>query len=349
MTKVGARPQFVKAAVLSRALVAAGLTEHLVHTGQHYDDALSGSFFRDLCLPEPTINLGVGSGTHGGQTTRMLEGIESACLQLHPELVVVLGDTNSTLAGALAAVKLRIPVAHVEAGLRAGGLGMPEEANRLVADRLSSLLFAPTAEAAANLVREGHDPSSIHLVGDVMVDALRTFAPADPEPFLVRFGVARRGFVFATLHRAENTDNPVRLVLLLAALDAVARDLPVVFCVHPRTRARIAAAGWSPRYLTIHEPADYRTSLALSATAAAVATDSGGVQKEAAVLGTPVVLLRDRTEWRELVDRGWRHLWPQDGDLAAAIAIASPGRPLADLYGGGLAAQRIAAILATQR
>jgi UDP-GlcNAc3NAcA epimerase len=322
LTVVGARPQFVKAAMLSRALAAAGLREMLVHTGQHYDEAMSGAFFRDLRLPDPVLNLHVGSGPHGAQTARMLEGLERCMQELNPDAVVVFGDTNSTLAGALAAAKLGIRLAHVEAGMRCGDRRMPEEINRVLTDRIADLLLCATPGAVANLQREGATPSDIHLVGDLMIDACLAFAPADPIPLLAPYGVHPGRFVFATIHRAENTDDPERLRALIAALVTAAEREPVILCAHPRTSACIRTLAIPTGGLRLHGPTDYRTSLALCAAARVVATDSGGVQKEAAVLGTPVVVLRKHSEWTELVESGWCRLAPDASHLPELIMAA---------------------------
>lgn len=328
MTVVGARPQFVKAAMLSRALAAAGLPELLVHTGQHYDEAMSGAFFRDLALPEPVRNLAVGSASHGVQTARMMEGLERTMQELRPDTVVVFGDTNSTLAGALAAAKLGIHLAHVEAGMRCGDRRMPEEINRVLTDRLADLLLCTSAAAATNLQREGAR-QGIHVVGDLMVDACLAFAPADPTPWLEAYSVQPKQFIYATLHRAENTDDAVRLRRWIVALAAAGRGMPVLLCAHPRTAAAIMTHGIPTDGVRMHGPASYRTSLALCRAAHVVATDSGGLQKEAAVLGTPVVVLRERSEWTELVDSSHCILVPDPSGLAAAIAAArSPQAPM---------------------
>lgn len=344
MTVVGARPQFVKAAMLSRALAAAGLPELLVHTGQHYDEAMSGAFFRDLSLPEPAANLQVGSASHGVQTARMLEGLERCMQQLRPDAVVVFGDTNSTLAGALAATKLGIPLAHVEAGMRCGDRRMPEEINRILTDQVADLLLCTSTAAADNLRREGVAAGRIHVVGDLMVDACLAFAPADPVPYLAPFGVSPGRFIFATLHRAENTDDPQRLRAWLNALAAIGRNEPVVFCAHPRTTARIAGLGLATDGLRLHGPADYRTTLALCRAARVVATDSGGVQKEAAVLGTPVVVLRERSEWTDLVSAGWCTLAPRPDHLPHLVANSKP--PSSPVPTGPDAGSAIARLLA---
>lgn len=341
MTVVGARPQFVKAAMLSRALAAAGLAELLVHTGQHYDDALSGSFFRDLGLPGPVVNLGVGSASHGAQTGRMLEGLERCMQELRPDAVVVFGDTNSTLAGALAGAKLGITLAHVEAGMRCGDRRMPEELNRLATDAVADLLLCATAGAAENLRAEGADPRRIRLVGDLMIDACLAYAPADPAPALAAFGLTPGAFVYATIHRAENTDDPARLAALARGLRAAAQREPVVFSAHPRTAARLAAAAIPLDGIRVLGPVDYPASLALCAGARAVATDSGGVQKEAAVLGTPVVVLRGRSEWTELMRAGWCVPCADAERLPELIAAARPPaapRPTAPAAGPAIAA-----------
>lgn len=324
MTVVGARPQFVKAAMLSRALTAAGLDELLVHTGQHYDDAMSASFFRELGLRDPTINLGVGSAPHGAQTGRMLEGLERCMQELRPDAVVVFGDTNSTLAGALAASKLGITLAHVEAGMRCGDRRMPEEINRVATDALADLLLCTGDGPAENLRREGCASSRIRIVGDLMAEACLAFAPSDPAPLLAPYGVESRRFIYVTLHRAENTDDGDRLRAWMDAIAQAAQRTAVVLCAHPRTSARIAALGIDTGAIRMHGPAPYRTSLALCAAARVVATDSGGVQKEAAMLGTPVLVLRDRSEWQDLVASGWCRCVGSPADLSTALAEATP-------------------------
>lgn len=343
LTVVGARPQFVKAAMLSRALSSAGIPEILVHTGQHYDHMMSGSFFSELELPQPAHHLGVGSGRHGEQTGRMLIALEKVMLEDRPDAVVVFGDTNSTMAGALAAAKLRFPLAHVEAGLRSRDRLMPEEINRIVTDHTANILFAPSEVAATNLRAEGLPDSAIMVVGDIMLDALRHFAPRTSMAILERLGLKRRGYVLATIHRASNTDNPDRLRNLMDSLSGVAKRIPVIVPLHPRTRACLLPG--QDAAIRLIDPVGYLDMLVLEQHAAAVATDSGGVQKESALLGTPVVIMRNSTEWTELVDAGWCELCPESrsaGESTATIlaAIGRTGMPIAS-FGNGHAARSI--------
>jgi UDP-N-acetylglucosamine 2-epimerase len=313
MQVVGARPQFVKLAPVCRAIAAANsagrrIESVVVHTGQHYDPAMSDVFFSELGIPEADLDLGVGSGSHGRQTARMLEGLEAAMLERRPDLVLTYGDTNSTLAATLAAAKLHVPVAHVEAGLRSFNRLMPEEANRIVADHLSGLLFAPTPEAMRNLANEGL-AGRAQLVGDVMLDAIRSFAPAalGRSRVLERLGLAAGGYHVATLHRAENTPAD-RLGPLLGALAAIgSAACPVVLPMHPRTAHVIRDAGLAlpagPGLRAV-EPLGYLDMIALVARSRVVLTDSGGLQKEAFFLGRPCVTLREQTEWVETVTGG---------------------------------------------
>jgi UDP-GlcNAc3NAcA epimerase len=353
LTILGARPQFIKAAVVSRLLRgAAGLDEVLVHTGQHYDENMSDVFFEELDIPRPQYHLGVGSGSHGAQTGRMLEKIEQVMVSERPHVVLVYGDTNSTLAGALAASKLHVPVAHVEAGLRSFNRAMPEEINRVVTDHLSAWLFAPTDSAVANLRREGIDEQKTFLVGDVMYDAAIHYgadATAGPE----RFGVRPKDYVLATIHRAENTDTPDRLRSIFAGLREVARSVPVVLPVHPRTRAVLRREGLEAGgpELRLIDPVGYLDMVRLERHARLIATDSGGVQKEAFFHRVPCVTLRCETEWVELVEMGWNRLVPptdsaavRDGILGSLAEAARP-EPPADLYGGGQAGARIVELL----
>lgn len=352
LTVVGARPQFVKAGVVSAALRRAGVSEILVHTGQHYDPAMSEVFFRELSIPSPAHHLGVGSGSHGAQTGKMLELLERVILDECPARVLVYGDTNSTIAGALAAAKLNVPVDHVEAGLRSFNRRMPEEVNRLMTDHISSRLYAPTIAAVENLRREGLvGPGVVH-VGDVMCDA--TIAAASiarrESRVLDELSLSPNGYVLATIHRAENTDDFARLAAILHALGMVARQLPVVLPIHPRTRAAIARAGLmgaSDRSLKIIEPIGYIDMTRLESDAALIATDSGGVQKEAFLHGVPCITLRTETEWVELVESGWNQLCdPLDPALAQTILgrVGTVGTAVTP-YGDGCAADRIAADL----
>ena len=291
LTVVGARPQFVKAAVVSLALRRRGFAETIVHTGQHYDAGMSDVFFVQMGIPREDHNLSVGSGTHGAQTARILERLEALLLASRPDAVLVFGDTNSTLAGALAAVKLHVPVAHVEAGMRSFNRRMPEEVNRVVTDHLASWHYCSTEVAARNLAAEGV-AEGVVVCGDVMADAVLAFAPKASFPPAGLDGVplAPRGFIAMTCHRAENVDDPDRLDAILEGIGRVSREVPVVFPVHPRTRERLRAARTTlPAGLVLAPPASYLDMLGLLSRAAAVATDSGGVQKEAYLLGTPCV------------------------------------------------------------
>jgi UDP-GlcNAc3NAcA epimerase len=349
LTVVGARPQFVKAAPVTRAL-REHHQETLVHTGQHYDDAMSASFFRDLQIPPPDDNLEVGSGSHAAMTAEMLKRLEPVMTRHEPDGVLVYGDTNSTLAAALAASKLafggRRPwLAHVEAGLRSFNPLMPEERNRIVADHLSDLLLAPTPTAMQHLAREGLAERA-ELVGDVMVDA-HTWAAQRAEDQLPAAARANPGYVLVTLHRAENVDRADRLGRWMREL---AIERPVIFPLHPRTRQTMRKAGISaPPNVTIIDPVGYLAMVALEDHAHAIATDSGGVQKEAYLSGVPCVTLRNETEWTETVEAGWnRVIGDEPGALAAALAddaFMDRTRPRPRLYGDGQAASRIVAAL----
>jgi len=342
---IGARPQFVKAAPVSR-LLRQRHEEVLVHTGQHYDDAMSASFFRDLDLPPPDRDLGVGSGTHAIQTADMLRRLEPLLREEAPDAVLVYGDTNSTLAGALAAAKLvdaagqRPWLAHVEAGLRSFNPAMPEERNRIVADHLSDLLLAPTPAAVANLAREGLAERAT-MVGDVMVDAFMA-ASSRADDFLPPIAKGRP-FLLLTLHRPSNVDDPARLG---AWLDAVAEQAAsVLFPVHPRTRAVLDRAQVAiPASVTPLEPVGYLAMVALEHAARVIATDSGGVQKEAYLAGVPCVTLRAETEWIETLEAGWNRLCSEPSDAPAAITAADAvdrSAPRPPLFGDGHAAERI--------
>lgn len=313
-TVVGARPQFIKAAAVSRVLWSApGVQEVLVHTGQHYDENMSEVFFRELEIPEPDYNLEIGSGSHGAQTGRMLEAIEKVLLEEKPDWVLVYGDTNSTLAGALAAVKLHIPVAHVEAGLRSFNRRMPEEINRVLTDHAADMLFAPTRAAVENLRRESISEERIHLVGDVMYDAALFYGEKARREsrVLERLGLKPEKYILVTIHRAENTDDPSRLQAIVEGLCEVGKSVPVVFPVHPRTRKALERHGLleeAVASLRLIEPVGYLDMVMLEQNACLIATDSGGVQKEAFFYRVPCVTLRGETEWTELVDLGWNKL-----------------------------------------
>lgn len=351
LTVVGARPQFIKSAPLSRAL-RGRVEEIVVHTGQHYDAGLSGIFYDELKLPAPRHRLEIGSHSHGAQTGRMLEAVERVCRSESPDLLLVYGDTNSTLAGALGAAKLGIPVAHVEAGLRSYNREMPEEINRVLTDHLATWLFCPTEASVANLRREGLT-RGVHRVGDVMLDAFRLFQDlAAGLPVLDRLQLADGGYVLATVHRAENTDDPRRLAGIFAGLCRVARTLPVLLPAHPRTRKALEAHGVSPGPVRIVPPVSYLEMVRLESAARVICTDSGGVQKEACFCGVPCVTLREETEWVETVEAGINILAGSDeGRIHEAVRrqLDAPRNGGRDFYGDGTAAERIADILADGR
>jgi UDP-GlcNAc3NAcA epimerase len=360
VTVVGARPQFIKAAPVSRSISRHDdLHETVVHTGQHYDAEMSAVFLDEVGLREPAYNLEAGSGTHGEQTARMLVGLEAVLRRESPDLVLVYGDTNSTLAGALAAAQSRIACAHVEAGLRSFNRAMVEEVNRVVVDRLAALLFAPTETAVSNLVGEGIERARIHLVGDVMLDAFRLFGPAaEKESTMVEsLGLRGRDYVLATVHRAENTDSSQRLGAIIEGLQELSDDVVVVLPLHPRTRAALVGMGHHvedfPPGLLAMPPIGYFDMIALVSSADLVATDSGGLQKEAYFAGVPCVTLRHETEWLELVDSGWNRLVPPTSarEICDRIISAIGSRPArrSGLFGDGHAADDIVgAILASR-
>ena len=345
VTVVGARPQFIKAAVVSRA-VRRSHREVLVHTGQHYDAQLSDIFFRELALPHPDYHLGVGSDSHARQTARMLEGLEELLLLERPERVIVYGDTNSTLAGALAAAKLNLPLAHVEAGLRSYDRSMPEELNRVLTDHCADFLFCPTAIAVDNLANEGI-AKGVHLVGDVMYDSVLQQTSSDDEASetLSRFGLTAGGYALATVHRAANTDDASRLESILKALASLAE--PVALPLHPRTRKSMAAAGLSAASnVRVLEPLGYGDMQALEKNARCILTDSGGVQKEAFFFGVPCVTLREETEWPETVQCGWNVLAGVDSKrIVEAAKRSAPQGERPSLFGDGHAAEKIARLL----
>ena len=347
LSVVGNRPQFVKSAPLSVALRNAGIAEVVLHTGQHYDRELSAVFFEELGLAPPAYRLEAGSGTHATQTARMLPGIEDAVLAERPGCVLVYGDTNSTLAGALAAAKVGVPVAHVEAGLRSFDRTLPEEVNRVVVDSVSKLLFCPTDAAVANLRREGAT-DGVHQVGDVMYDANLQLAPPARRPShaLAEGRVEPGRYVLATLHREANV-RPPALRAVVEALNGL--DEPVVFPAHPRTRAALASERLELHpHVCLLPPVGYLDFAALASQARVIATDSGGVQKEAYWYGVPCVTLRTSTEWAETVASGWNVLVGTDRDrIVAAIRDAKPAGDQRDLYGDGRAAERIATLLYT--
>ena len=337
LTVLGARPQFIKAAPVSRAISEVGMTETIVHTGQHFDALMSDVFFEELDIPKPGYNLEVNSLGHGAMTGRMLEKLEEVMLAEKPTIVLIYGDTNSTLAGALAGAKLNIPVAHVEAGLRSFNRRMPEEINRVVADHVSALLFCPTRSAVVNLAAEGIS-KGVHAVGDVMFDTtLAAVKRAEGRSTIIEtHNLKPRDYAVATIHRAENTDDPERFARVVAWLETAARETPIVMPVHPRTRKLLASRGLAASGLTLIDPVGYLDMARLLSQAAAVFTDSGGLQKEAYFHRVPCVTLRDETEWVETIEAGWNRLW---------TGPAYPPRREIPDYGDGHSAKAIARLL----
>ena len=340
-TVIGARPQFIKAAVVSRALAEhrPDVREILVHTGQHYDANMSDVFFDELNIPRPDHNLGVGGGTHGQNTGRMIEKLEALMLAENPDWVLVYGDTDSTLAGALAAAKLHIPVAHVEAGLRSFNRRMPEEINRVLTDHVAALLFAPTELARTNLRKEGIAEEKIHVVGDVMYDAALFYKERARKPdWFEALGIALNEFVLCTIHRADNTDDQERMQGILEGLEGA--GLPVILPLHPRTRNKLQQMNLQlPANINVVDPVGYLEMVWLEANCKLVATDSGGVQKEAYFHQKPCVTLRDETEWVELVDEGFNQLVRADAGLIAKALLESSTSDFSKLlYGDGRSA-----------
>jgi UDP-GlcNAc3NAcA epimerase len=347
LSVVGNRPQFIKSAPLSLALKERGAEEVVLHTGQHYDKELSQVFFDELGLEPPKYRLEGGSGSHAEQTARMLPGIEDAILTEGPEWVLVFGDTNSTLAGALAAAKIGPPIAHVEAGLRSFDRTMPEELNRVIVDRLSTLLLCPTDTAVANLAAEGIT-EGVHQVGDVMLDANHRLAPIARErsPALAEAGVEAGAYLLLTLHREAN----VRADALARIAEAIGQlGEPVVFPAHPRTKAALEAQGIElGPHVRVLPPVGYIDFAALASQARLVLTDSGGVQKEAYWYGVPCITLRENTEWVETVELGWNRLVGSDPErIVAAVHEAQPASEHPPLYGDGHAADSIADLICT--
>jgi len=350
LTIVGARPQFIKAAAVSRMLRRSS-REVLLHTGQHYDYGMSEIFFQELSLPAPDYNLGVGSGNHGVQTGKMLIGIEAILMKEKPDKVLVYGDTNSTIAGALAATKLHIPLAHVEAGLRSFKKAMPEEINRILTDHCADLLFCPTTTAVSNLAQEGIF-QGVHHVGDVMYDAL-LFYTADSEKHTIvfdRLTLSSGQYFLVTIHRAENTDTPERLTAIIEALcTAPAR---VVMPLHPRTRDIIAGSPLEQKlrqasHIDVIEPIGYIEMLYLEKHARAIVTDSGGIQKEAYLFGVPCITLRDETEWIETIEVGANILAGarKERIIEAMEDFTLKGKTLPPFYGNGTASEKITELL----
>lgn len=348
---VGARPQFIKAAAVSRVVrkdYAGKIDEVIVHTGQHYDANMSKIFFEELDIPQPKYNLEISGGQHGAMTGRMLEAVEKVLLMEKPDWVLIYGDTNSTLAGALAAAKLHIPVAHVEAGLRSFNMRMPEEINRILSDRISTLLFCPTETAVRNLQAEGVR-KGVHNVGDVMYDVALFYRDQARQGSnaLSRLGLESQGFVLATCHRAENTDEPPRLDAILSALATISETMPVVLPLHPRTRKLIADYGLQGKLggVQVVDPLPFLDMVALEQAARIILTDSGGVQKEAFFYKVPCLTLRDETEWVETVELGWNRLTgaSYEGIVEATETMMRlpPTLVAATPYGNGRAANAI--------
>src|SRR5688500_17624198 len=346
---VGARPNFPKLAPVHRAGRLAGLAQVVVHTGQHYDDALSSAFFRDLGLAPPEINLAVGSATHAVQTARIMERIEPVLLKERPDWVVVYGDVNSTVAAAVVASKLGIRVAHVEAGLRSFDRTMPEEINRLITDRLANLLLTPSRDADAQLRSEGEPESEIAFVGNVMIDSLFYALPAARATgFRAKLGV-NGSAVIVTLHRPSNVDDSDRIKLLAKALSEIALDRPVVFPAHPRTRSRLEAAGLEMDRVLLLEPVGYLEMLDLVEHAFAVVTDSGGLQEESTALGVPCLTIRPNTERPITITEGTNRLVPNPADIVAELRkLRSPTVTPRPEGWDGRAGQRVIAALVSR-
>lgn len=348
---VGARPQFVKLAPIAKAAAAASVEHVIVHTGQHYDPMLSDVFFEDLGIAAPDVHLGVGSGSHGVQTGAMLGALDAVFDAQQPDWVLAYGDTNSTVAAALSAVKLHLPVAHLEAGLRSFNRRMPEEHNRVLTDHAADLLLAPTRVAVEHLANEGLAERTV-LVGDVMTDVLfqvRDEMSGRPSSLLGELGLEPGGYYVATIHRAENTDDPARLAEIAESLASL--DRPVILLAHPRVVAKAAAHGvpLTQGSLVSHAPLAYPDLIAAALSSAGVVTDSGGLQKEAFLLGVPCTTVRTETEWVETVDLGWNVLATSADEIAAAVTRPLPTRSDAAPYGDGHAAERVIEVLAAHR
>jgi UDP-GlcNAc3NAcA epimerase len=353
LTIVGARPQFIKAAAITRVLndiAHDNVEEIMVHTGQHYDAKMSQVFFDELEIPEPKYNLGIAAGTHGDMTGRMLIGIEKVILDEKPDWLLVYGDTNSTIAGALAASKTHLPIAHVEAGLRSFNMRMPEEINRIVTDRISTLLFCPTVTAVENLRNEGM-LKGVHNVGDVMYDQALFFRDKARERsrVLEELGVRHGDFILVTCHRAENTDDQRRLTEIVNAIEELAEQIKVVFPLHPRTRKLMDQYGLLEQLkkALMVDPLPFLDMVALEQAAKVILTDSGGVQKEAFFYNVPCVTMRDETEWIETVDLGWNFVTGASHHriVSAVLDERETRRPLTPPYGDGAASKKIVAEL----
>ena len=340
---VGARPQFIKSAPVSMAIRRAGLNEYIVHTGQHYDYGMSNIFFEELNIPEPDINLGIGSGTHAFQTGQMLIEIETILLSQQPDCVLVYGDTNSTFAGALAAAKLQIPIAHVEAGLRSYNRAMPEEHNRILTDHCADLLFCPTKASVQNLVREGIT-QNVFMVGDTMVDAVLKFAEIawDRSKILAQLELTPKHYILATVHRAYNTDEPSKLNDIISAFREIADT--IVFPAHPRTRVALQNHNiLLPKNVMMVDPVGYLDMIVLEKNSRLILTDSGGIQKEAYFFAVPCITLRSETEWIETIQSGWNLLGGTDPNLITSLVRDHiwPDKLPEPVFGNGHAAERI--------
>ena len=348
VTVLGARPQFIKAAALSRVFQKLDIQEIIIHTGQHYDQNMSDIFFKEMKIPNPNYLLQIASKHHGEMTGRMLEGVERILIAENPDAVLVYGDTNSTLAGALAASKLHIPIAHVEAGLRSFNRRMPEEINRVLTDHLSTWLFAPSESALTNLKHEGIDRNMVHMVGDVMYDAILYYQViSDRESQIIqKLDISERPYALVTIHRAENTNSPEMLSQIINALSLVAESKVLVFPVHPRTR-NLMDINSLPGNIKVIDPVGYFDMIALQKGSRLIITDSGGIQKEAFLNRKYCITVRGETEWVELVEAGVNYL--AQADNIAELVHRLWDRPfvnnITDLYGDGHAAEKIANVI----
>lgn len=354
-TVIGTRPQFVKAAPVSKALKEVGINEFMLHTGQHYDPSMSEIFFEELNIKSPDLNLHIHGGNHGQQTGRMLEAIEDVLIKEKPDGVLVYGDTNSTLAGALAAAKLHIPLYHIESGLRSFNKKMPEEVNRILTDHLSSILFTPTKTATQNLQREGFSEGQIREVGDVMYDAVFHFsslAETKKKTTLEKFDLEKKDYYLATIHRAENTDSPQKFERIFKAFEEISKKTKIILPVHPRIKEKISNMCLNNKNIIFTDPVGYIDMQVLTRYASLILTDSGGLQKEAYFLDVPCITLRDETEWVELVECGWNRLIPINEHLANElekwVPIMQQRNTLKkqDFYGDGSASKKIAEFMA---
>ncbi|MFW6219199.1 MAG: non-hydrolyzing UDP-N-acetylglucosamine 2-epimerase [Bacteroidota bacterium] len=351
-TVIGARPQFIKAAPLSNTLFEKNINETLIHTGQHFDKNMSDIFFEQMKIPRPDYNLHIHGLGHGAMTGRMIEGIEKILMERKPELLMVYGDTNSTIAGALAAKKLHIPVAHVEAGLRSFNMNMPEEINRILTDRISDLLFCPTDTAIENLKKEGYDHinSRIYNTGDVMYDASMHFIDIAREnsSILQDLSLKKDGYILSTIHRQENTDDPDRLRAIIDALNLINKEIKIILPLHPRTKQYIEKYSLNPEFLLI-EPVGYLDMIMLISNSSLVITDSGGLQKEAYFFKKYCITVRDETEWIELVENRVNFLSGADKEKIVSLFQELRNKDgfhsLANLYGDGSASELISGII----